>query len=337
MKKYLLFSIVLLFLLFSCFNNTEFEGISYRFQRADDGLSKSTSSFLKSMSSNQASDSDDLYHFVPLGATVACNKIIFPSIDDAQILLDELGATTETDELVVPDSLLNALLPNAIVAYNESTENPKILDLDSSQVSYLDTMDIALGDLFWGMILQTVYMEFEMEDFKIRHYKNDYDDYYANDVMIKRNGENEWKYLYNQYDHGSGYCSLLVSDTRKEDLFFWSRSGSENPRQDTTVHIMYEYYEDWDNDQGEVLLYTNCKTSTDENNYGRLDNLIAGFSMNVYYQIGGGGNSYGLRTTFPTRYSDEIYFSDIDTTLNVPLQIRMINSVQLDVSYDDVE
>jgi len=333
MKKSLLISIVFLLLLSSCFNKVEFEGVSYCFQRTEeDG-----SSFFKSVSSNQASDSDDLYHFEPLGATVACNKIIFPSIDDAQILLDELGATTETDELVVSDSLLNVLLPNAIVAYNESTENPKILDLDSSQVSYLDTLDIALGDLFWGMILQTVYLEFEMEDFKIRHYKNDYGNYFANDVMIKRNGDNDWKYLYNQYDHSSRYCSLLVSDTRKEDLFFWRKIAPENPRQDTTVHIMYQFYEDWDNNQGSVLLYTNCKTSTDENNYGRLDNLIAGFAMNIYYQIGGGGTSYGLRTTFPTQHSDEIYFSDIDTTLNVPLQIRMINCVQLDVSYDDVE
>jgi len=333
MRKYLFFSIVLLFLLSSCFNNTEFEGVSYRFQRAE----QDHSSFFKCISSNQSSDSDDLYHFAPLGATVACNKIIFPSIDDAQILLDELEATTETDELVVPDSLLNALLPNAIVAYNESTENPKILDLDSSQVSYLDTLDIALGDLFWGMILQTVYMEFEMEDFKIRHYKNDYGDFFAQDVVIKRNGENNWKYLYNRYDHSSGYCSLLVSDTRKENLFFWRKIAPENPRQDTTVHIMYEFYEDWDNHNGEILFYTNCKTSTDDNNYGRIDNLIAGFSMNIYYQIGDTGGSYGLRTTFPTQNSDEIYFSDIDTTLNVPLQIRMINSVQLDVSYDDVE
>ena len=108
------------------------------------------------------------------------------------------------------------------------------------------------------------------------------------DVIIKRNGDNDWKYLYNQYDHSSGYCSLLVSDTRKEDLFFWRKIAPENPRQDTTVHIMYEFYEDWDNNQGSVLLYTNCKTSTDENNYGRMDNLIAGFAMNIYYQIGGG-------------------------------------------------
>ncbi len=349
MKKIFIFLITCTIVLTGCDKNYSFKGVNYRFERNSGNSQKSaiTHTFKSEKIIAQTND-EPVGYIGPYEAIVACSRIIFPSKDDAQALFD---ANEGQEYIIVSEEKLAEIMPNAIVAYNETTNNPKIITLDDAEVNYLDTLMIGDDERFWGMILKTVYFEFVMEDFRIRWYCNDCDPYKNKDVLIKRDSDTEWKFIYNKVNvdmdnPANNNITIHLSDTRCEDLFFWSKhDGGLNPRQDTLSHIAIEYIEDWSDEGGMVgslngrnIMDTFGKTSTEETGggFGRLDNEIIGFSISVIYSLNdpGGSGTYGLMHNIETSENGKIKFSDIDKPTLEPKQLYPIKSLEFEVDYD---
>lgn len=118
-----------------------------------------------------------------------------------------LSISGDKQEIPVSEPDYRDYLTRAIVAYNATSEDPLVVSIDESQLMYLDTLDIADEDRFRGMILETVYIEFAFEDFRMRWYYNDHSSYRFGDVLLKRDSESSWKHVYNQ-------CHIDTTDTR---------------------------------------------------------------------------------------------------------------------------
>lgn len=70
------------------------------------------------------------------------------------------------------------------------------------------------GMTYYGMLADVVFYEFEMEDFSLRWYGQDYGNYKARDVLIKKPGETTWKYPY-FHRASDGTLTFVILDTRQ--------------------------------------------------------------------------------------------------------------------------
>lgn len=353
MKRSYLIVLISIAALTACKRNYDFKGANYHFERsAIVGQKSTTVQSLKSTNIITLNNADESGYIGPNNAIVACSKILFPSKDDAQKLFDEnSGVSQDMQGIVISNEQLQEILPNAIIAYNELTDNPKVISIDDEQITYLDTLSIGDDERFWGMILQTVYFEFEMEDFKIRWYCNNSGTYKAKDVIVKRESDTEWKFIYNkvkvdQNDPMNNRYTIYLSDTRSENLFFWGKGDASNPTiNDTLTHIAIRFIEDWNDESSmggslskETMMITFGKTSTDEagGGFGRVASDIIGFSISVIYQMADPGSSgtFGLMHNFETFETGKMKFSDIEQETSQPKQLYPVKSIEFDVQYD---
>jgi hypothetical protein len=342
MKK--LYVFILIFLLAAC--SKEFQGINYKFRRAGGGLAKAA--YVQRYTSALMPAPQDASNYIsPDEAIVACSRIVFPSLEDAQAIFDANSDMPErTQDIHISQTEFDSLLPRAIIAYNASTHNPKIIALDEAAVMYLDTLDIADEDRFWGMILQTVYFEFAFQDFRLRWYCNDSDPYRTNDVLLKRSSENNWKFAYNHcavdtaLENWNETYTLFLSDSRRENIYYWV-TGHEpsKPTRDTLTHLVYRYDQDLENAfflNGATSMIIFGKTSTEDagGGFGRLKRDIIGFSINVIYNLEpGASGTFGLMYNFSTAEEGVLRFSDLQQETLLPKQLTPIKSIEFEVEY----
>ncbi|MBN2781374.1 MAG: hypothetical protein JXR21_05370 [Candidatus Marinimicrobia bacterium] len=345
MKKTFLLTLLVILIAASC--SKEFQGINYTFSRAAAGLEKPGQ--VQRFANPHAPAPQDANNYIgPDEAIVACSRIIFPALEDAQAIFDSVGSTAATmQEIPVGGTRYRDLLSRAIVAYNASANNPMIVSIDDGQLMYLDTLDIADEDRWWGMILQTVYYEFAFADFRLRWYCNNSGSYRERDVLLKRDGESSWKFAYNHcaLDTTGGERSetytLFLSDTRQEDVFFWEFGNAGiAPMSDTLTHLAYQFTRDLDESfflNGATSFITFGKTSTEEagGGFGRVAHDIIGFSISVIYNLDPGCTSgtFGLGYNFTAVQGGALHFSDLQQTTSLPKQLRPIKSIEFEVEY----
>lgn len=70
------------------------------------------------------------------------------------------------------------------------------------------------GMTYYGVLVDVVFYEFEMEDFSLRWYGHDYGNYHARDVLIKKPGETTWKYPY-FHRANDGTLTFVILDGRQ--------------------------------------------------------------------------------------------------------------------------
>jgi hypothetical protein len=212
---------------------------------------------------------------------------------------------------------------------------------------YLDTLDILDEDRWWGMIMQAVYYEFVFADFRMRWYAHNSGSYQAQDVLLKRDSENDWKFVYNHcaLDTTGGNrnetYTLFLSDSRQEDIFFWEFGNAGiAPTKDTLTHVMYVYSRDLEyhlNTDGATQFISFGKTSTEEagGGFGRVDNSIIGFSISVIYNLDPNcaSGTYGLMYNFDTAQDGIVRFSDLQQATALPKQLYPIKSIEFEVEY----
>ncbi len=346
MKKTFLLTLLAILTAASC--SKEFQGISYMFERASAGLEKTTR--VQHFAAQLKPTPDDNTNYVgPEEAIVACSRIIFPALEDAQAIFDSVGsAAAAMQEIPIGETKYRDYLSRAIVAYNAPADNPLVISIDNAQMMYLDTLDILDEDRWWGMMMQAVYYEFVFADFRMRWYAQNSGPYRAQDVLLKRDGENNWKFVYNHcaLDTTGGNRSetytLFLSDTRREDIFFWEfgNAGSA-PVSDTLTHVMYRFSRDMEfhlGTAGATSFRTFGKTSTEQagGGFGRLDDQIIGFSISVIYNLDPNcaSGTYGLMYNFDTAQEGIVRFSDLQQTTSFSKQLCPISSIEFEVSYD---
>jgi hypothetical protein len=71
------------------------------------------------------------------------------------------------------------------------------------------------GMTYYGLLVDVVFYEFQMADFSLRWYGQDYGSYKARDVLIKKPGETVWKYPY-FHRASNGTLTFVIEDSRKE-------------------------------------------------------------------------------------------------------------------------
>jgi hypothetical protein len=91
---------------------------------------------------------------------------------------------------------------NYYKAIDRSDDNPLLLDA-ASALPYSPEIDLPYGALYKGLIIEYVFLQIEMDDYKLRYYTRDSNQdskgYKAGDVLIDLKNDNAgWKYLYNK-------------------------------------------------------------------------------------------------------------------------------------------
>lgn len=340
-------------LLMAC-SKPEFKGANYCLKRAS-AITKTTKAtvFRNENKGTRSSEEANVNYIGPQKVSVALSRIVFPSQAQAQSLFDNMSNYDEqVGAFLISPAQYEAILPTALVAYNESTHNPLVITLDNEQIMHLDSLQIGSDERFWGMIHEHVYTEYEMEDFKIRWYANDCGEFKAKDAIIQKKGEVGWKFIYQclslelDGDNRTERYSIKTFDTRQENIFFWEKGNAGlNPSQDTLTDIAYCYIQDYNSSGSyggkDIMMDTFGKSSTQEagGGFGRLDNQIIGFTINVIYQIAERGESgtHGLMYNFPTARLGKMQYSDLEQTTNYPKQLRAIKSLEFEVDYEIFE
>lgn len=347
MKKCMTFLFVLAFFFTACEKNYTFKGIDYQFERAEI-ISKNAVSLTK-LTTLSTSE----YYSSPIAVKVAFSRIMSPCLQDADAIFQSASQDDlEIQEIPINESDYSNYLDSAIVACNRSTDNPLVIDINNAELITLDTNVISDEARFWGIVLQTVYFEFEMSDFMIRWYCNDCTPYLAKDVLISQDNGHTWKFAYNQVhvDTTGGIqheeYSLGLFDMRQDDLFLDSKwDAGVAPYQDTLMHLCIFYEEDWNAESaqggslsGNTALMTFGKTSTSQagGGFGRLDNDITGFSIIVMYEMGNDScctHAGGLQLNFPPAQSGTVHFSDMNRSSDFPKSLYPIKQLLFEVNY----
>jgi len=123
MKKFYLFILILFFS--AC--SREFQGINYKFERAAVNLGK-TSHVQRFGSTGISAPQNEGGYIGPEEAIVACSRIIFLALEDAQAIFDSLGsAAADIQEVPISETKYNDYLSRAIVAYNASVDDPLVV------------------------------------------------------------------------------------------------------------------------------------------------------------------------------------------------------------------
>jgi hypothetical protein len=91
---------------------------------------------------------------------------------------------------------------NYYKAIDRSDDNPLFLDA-ASAMPYSPKIDLPYGALYKGLIIEYVFLQIGMDDYKLRYYTRDSNQdnkgYKAGDVLIDlKNDSAGWKYLYNK-------------------------------------------------------------------------------------------------------------------------------------------
>lgn len=116
--------------------------------------------------------------------------------------------TSETyNVLKTKGTLENGIIPlkaedlSGLVFYKaieKSNEKPLVLDAASGE-PYKPEIDLPYGALYKGLVIEYVFLQIEMDDYKLRYYHQDSGKYKAGDILIDLNNDNkDWQYIYNK-------------------------------------------------------------------------------------------------------------------------------------------
>lgn len=347
-----LFMVIALVTLTNCEKKYDFEGVQYQIKRGGGQPVARINYCTESARILSKINNGTANYIGPDEAIVALSKVIFPSKADAQAIMENATAEQLTGYQFVPidQEQYEEYSANAIVAYNESTDNPMVVTLDNPTMITLDTLDVGKDDRFWGMISQIVYYEFKLEDFRIRWYCNNSGNYRDKDVIIKKEGEANWKFIYDKVNVDPSdptnptkhTYTIALFDTRQENIFFWVFGDAGiGPSSDTLSHITIKFTRDLDSHflDGNIGLSTFGKTSTAAagGGFGRVADDIIGFTISVIFNLDPGQSG-----TFGLMYSNNIVpaetgkirFSDIDIETSLGKQLCPIKTLGFDVEYD---
>jgi hypothetical protein len=249
MKKYsLIFIIVLGLTLYSCSlfgpKTGDLEGFEIYFSTNPDKL-KTIATGRETFSS----EAKDVVYF-PKNGALGVTKFWFPLPGTYDALKGKGTFNNGIVPLKAGDLDLTGL--NFYKAIDRSDDNPLLLDA-ASALPYSPEIDLPYGALYKGLIIEYVFLQIEMDDYKLRYYTRDSNQdskgYKAGDVLIDLKNDNKgWQYIYNKRVITFDYDKLDKSD-RIEN---YQRMTLKNCdiRLFLTDHKLHElptemYYENW--------------------------------------------------------------------------------------------
>jgi hypothetical protein len=218
--------------------------------------------------------------------------------------------TSETyNVLKTKGTLENGIIPlkaedlSGLVFYKaieKSNEKPLVLDAASGE-PYKPEIDLPYGALYKGLVIEYVFLQIEMDDYKLRYYHQDSGKYKAGDILIDLNNDNkDWQYIYNK--------RVLTFDFKNPQD---KSECIENIRSDIRLYLTDQrkptgmYYENWkyegDKTKNASYIY-DFLYKLDKN---RLDNyatnpkdkyenetLVQLFRLSPDVPMGGSGNTF---------------------------------------------
>lgn len=143
----------------------------------------------ESESLGKISDETETSHTFPENAKIAVTKIWLPYVTTYNSLKSKYVEQEET--LVLSDVNLDNY--DFYKPLTRNDENPYIFDAGSS-VPFEPENHPPYDATFHGILLETLYWEFEMSDFSIRWYQRNSGDYKRGDVLV--NDGTGWKWVY---------------------------------------------------------------------------------------------------------------------------------------------
>ncbi|PKL26280.1 MAG: hypothetical protein CVV46_15225 [Spirochaetae bacterium HGW-Spirochaetae-2] len=150
-------------------------------------------------------------YYQPKDISIGFDKIWFPEktvydeiLEEETNLLHEDGYATIIDRSTIPPD--GYFKP--IASFTEVTA--------STSEPYIPASLPEFGQSYFGLLIDTVYYEFEMEDFAIRWYIQDHSEYQAKDVLIREPEASVWKFAY--YQQIGGTLVFVLENERKPVL-----------------------------------------------------------------------------------------------------------------------
>jgi hypothetical protein len=147
--------------------------------------------------------------FQPHDITIAFDKVWFPtrSSYDTMVEADANEETLDGSGIFIKD---RGTIPTD--GFFKPINGFTTVTASTSQAYTPDTLP-EYGATYYGVLVDIVYYEYEMEDFSLRWYTQDHDDYLAKDVLIKRPSSESWEFPY--YKLNSGNLTFVVETSRK--------------------------------------------------------------------------------------------------------------------------
>jgi hypothetical protein len=187
-------------------------------------VTRSPSEITRSLVSDQATrmDGTSRYfppdqsadYYQPKDITIGFSKVWFPERSTYdQIVAEETNEIGhDGDCIIIRD---RTTIPAE--GYFKPVDGFSIVTASTSQPYSPSTLP-EYGMDYYGLLIDIVYYEYEMEDFSIRWYVQDHDVYKEKDVVLKGPGTADvWKFPY-YHRTSAGVLSFVIEDERKDVL-----------------------------------------------------------------------------------------------------------------------
>ncbi|WP_422479521.1 hypothetical protein [Pleomorphochaeta sp. DL1XJH-081] len=147
--------------------------------------------------------------FQPKDITIAFDKVWFPTRTAYDSMVDEdtNEENIDGDCLFIKD---RETIPTE--GFFKPIDSFTTVTASTSD-AYTPASNPAYGETYYGVLVDIVYYEYEMEDFSLRWYTQDHGDYLAKDVLIKTPDSTVWEFPY--FKLSSGDLTFVVETSRK--------------------------------------------------------------------------------------------------------------------------
>ncbi len=172
----------------------------------------------------------------PDGARIAFTRIWYPTIDTARAILEDTDNTRMGDftDIADPDGISSGCL----TVLDCDADDPWEFDLaDSGTTFSSDIMPVA-NTMYPGVIIETLYYEFDINDFTIRWYTTGNSEYQRKDVLIKTDAS---------VSGGTGgvFMFAYVSNDTGEVTFFSERQTTSPTSGGYSCLVRDDKWSDW--------------------------------------------------------------------------------------------
>lgn len=232
----LFFAVVILGTMFSCTGLTIPGALNVQVFREEEAVR--TVSETDPAGAYTRAPGDDMYRISPDNAVIAFTRIWYPTKDTAEAILSDPENTRMSDftDIADPESYASGCL----TVLDREPDNALVFNLEDSDFKLESDILPEPDTCYPGVIIETLYYEFTINDFTIRWYTMGDGTYARKDILIKTDAS---------VTGGTGgeYKFAYVSNNTGAVEFFDERQTTGNDDAGYSSLIRDEIWSDWDN------------------------------------------------------------------------------------------
>lgn len=262
----------------------------------------------KSYIINAKASEDPVARLSPDNAKIAFTRIWYPSKATATTILNDPANNTMSDFTAISDPA--GIAAGCILALDRDVEDPFVYDLNAGTVLQSDVLPLA-DTVYPGVIVETLYYEFVINDFTVRWYTMSDGTYQRKDILIKTDAAVSG-------ETGGEFKFAYVSDADGSVLFYDTRQATGSGLNPLIRDLLYD---EWDSGLGSSgllpngthLILHNAIDEVDEHNslYFESGNAPEVINYVIIYNLSSDKGGVEYSTALDADGNSNITFSDL--------------------------